>query len=80
MSGIPWRSVKDDGFPAKGQRVMAVQASPIIGTEIVTLYGRDFDGSGYHTEPFITHWCPTSDIAIPPGTPAIAKHKEARNG
>ena len=70
---IPWKSIEKDGFPKRGQRVMAVQANPIIGTEIVTLYGRDIDGSGYHKEPFITHWCPTSEIEIPEGIPPVRR-------
>ncbi len=72
---IPWRSVQKDGFPAPNQRVMAVQANPIIGTEIITAYGRTFDGTGYHTEPWITHWCPTTEIEIPAEIPAVGQTK-----
>ena len=51
---------------------MAVQANPIIGTEIITAYGATINGTGTYTEPFVTHWCPTSEIEIPAGIPAIA--------
>ncbi len=70
---IPWKSISKDGVPKPNQRVMAVQANPIIGTEIVTLYGRDIDGTGYHKEPYITHWCATQDIEIPEGIHPIRR-------
>jgi len=70
---IPWKSVENDGFPSSGERVIAVQANPIIGTEIVTLYGRDIDGTSYRKEPFITHWCATKDIEIPGGIPPVRR-------
>lgn len=72
---LPWRSVQRDGFPERNQRVMAIQANPIIGTEIITAYGRDFDGTGHYTEQWITHWCPTTEIEIPAGIPPIGKTK-----
>jgi hypothetical protein len=68
---IAWKSTAKHGFPPSKQRVMAVQVSPILGTEIVTLYGRDFDGTGHYTEPFITHWCATQDIEVPAGIPPV---------
>ena len=70
---IPWKSVEKDGFPKPGQRVLAVQANPFIGTEIVSLHGRDLDGSAYHKEEFITHWCPTSEIEIPEGITPVRR-------
>lgn len=68
---IPWRSVEKDGFPPSHLRVLAVQASPTIGTQIVHLYGRDFDGTGICRERYVTHWCPTTEIEIPDGVPPV---------
>jgi hypothetical protein len=70
---IDWKSTAKDGFPKPGQRVIAIQENPILGTEIVTLYGCDFDGTGYHKEPYITHWCATQDVEIPEGIPPIRR-------
>lgn len=67
---LPWRSMKDSK-PENGQRVMAIQANPIIGTEIITAYGNTLNGTGNYTEPFVTHWCPTTEIEIPAGVPAV---------
>lgn len=65
---IPWKSTEKDGPPQRNQRVIAVQANPIIGTEIVTLYGHDFDH-----EFWITHWCATQDIEVPEGVTPVRR-------
>jgi len=61
---LPWISMKDR-MPPSGERVLAVNANPIIGTAIISTDGRNLNGEGYHKELFVTHWCPTSEIELP---------------